>query len=89
MNVNYMREHVKQRYKGPTWATKVKNMSDEQVIAIYRSMFIATNSIYGIKPREIPTHNQNNMSMDINKFYNTCSRCGANNDPGERCDCDG
>ena len=21
-------------------------------------------------------------------FYNTCSRCGSNLDPGEKCDCD-
>lgn len=88
MNVNYMREHVKQRYKGPTWATKVKNMSDEQVIAIYRSIFIMENSTYGTfgnTPKQIIL---DECSTNKNKFYNACRSCGANLDPGERCDCD-
>lgn len=35
MSVDEMRVAIVNAYKGPAWRVKVRNMSDEQVIAIY------------------------------------------------------
>lgn len=35
MNIQYMRNYLKQQYPGPNWATKVDKMTDKQVYAIY------------------------------------------------------
>ena len=37
MNVELMRSEITKVYLGNSWSTKVKNMSDEQVIAIYHN----------------------------------------------------
>lgn len=38
MNIEQMRLFVSEAYKGDSWKTRVKSMSDEQVIAIYCSL---------------------------------------------------
>ena len=37
MNVELMRSEITKVYPGKNWKTKVKNMSDVQVIAVYHS----------------------------------------------------
>lgn len=34
-SVDFKRQEITKAYKGPAWANRVKNMSDNQVIAVY------------------------------------------------------
>ena len=60
MDVNKMREHVAHAYGGPYWRAKVMyEMSDRQVIAIYKDM-LERGKINKKKPRPYKKkHNTN------------------------------
>lgn len=38
MTAFQMRDWVKSAYDGPAWKTKVNNMTDEQIVAVYFSL---------------------------------------------------
>lgn len=41
MSINRMRELVAAAYPGPGWKSKVKNMPDDQIIAVYRRLVVS------------------------------------------------
>ncbi len=84
MTVGEMRTRLYLLYPGDAWKKKVNNMKETQVIAIYMSKpHKGKNSPTPSKPSLYPS-----TLTDVTDIYWTCTRCGANLDPGEKCDCE-
>jgi hypothetical protein len=80
--ISDMRREILKTYPGDNWRRKVDKMPDSQVIAIYHSIMNKkrTKTVGRGMPIRAPF-------PQSEKNYYTCSRCGANLDPGETCDC--
>lgn len=62
MQIETMRQAIKNRYKGVAWDRKVDRMSDNQVMAIYMRL---------VEKNELSTHNYNDghqTKIDISKY---------------------
>lgn len=79
MNTQQMRNLCWEAYSGKQWHLKVDKMPDDQIVGLVKQKRIGVSHP---KPKTEPI----NVTY-AKTYYKTCSFCGANLDPNEKCDC--